>query len=73
MLRSCVIETLGLLQQLCDTLDPSTAGTTITAFRLSVRTIRLQLRNNYVKLHPDEYVGVFPYEAVVPDLSGGED
>lgn len=73
MLRSCVIETLGLLQQMCDTLDPNTDGTTITAFRPSVRTIRLQLRNNYVKLHPDEYVGVFPYEAFVPDWADGED
>lgn len=73
MLRSCVIETLGLLQQMCDTLDPNTDGTTTTAFRPSVHTIRLQLRNNYVKLHSDEYVGVFPYETFVPDWADGED
>ncbi len=72
-LRSVIIGTLGLLQQLCDILDPNTKGTTITAFRPSVRTIRLKLRNNYVKLHPNEYAGVFPYEAFVPDWNEGED
>lgn len=73
ILRSYVIETLGLLQQMCDILDPNTNGTTISAFRPSVRTIRLKLRNNYVKLHPDQYVGIFPYEAFVPDWADGED
>lgn len=73
MLKSWVLETLALLQQMCDTLDPNTNGTTITAFRPSIRKIRLQLRNNYVKLHPDQYVGILPYEAFVPDWSDGED
>ena len=73
MLRSCVIETLGLLQQMCDILNPNTEEMTITAFRPSVRKIRFQLRNNYVKLHPDEYAGVFPYEAFVPDWADGEE
>lgn len=73
ILRSCVIETLGLLKQMCDTLNPNTKGTTITAFQPSFRSIQHQLRNNYVKLHPDEYVGVFPYEALVPDWADGEE
>lgn len=73
LLRASVIETLGLLQQLFDILDPNTKGTTITAFQPSVRAIRLKLRNQYVKLHPNEYAGVFPYEAFVPDWDDGEE
>lgn len=73
MLRSCVIETLGLLQQMCDILNPNIEGMTITVFRPTVRKIRLQLRKNYVKLHPDEYVGAFPYETFVPDWTDGEE
>lgn len=72
MLKSWVIGTLALLQQMCDTLDPNTNGTTITAFRPSVRQIRLKLRNYYVKLHPNQYVGIFPYETFVPDWANGE-
>ncbi len=73
MLRSWIIGTLALLQQLCDVLDPNMSGTTVTPFHPSVRQIRLQLRNNYVKLHPDQYVGICPYEAFVPDWADGED
>lgn len=72
MLRSCVIETLGLLLQMCNILDPNMSGTTITAFRPSVRQIRMKLRNHYMKLHPDQYVGILPYEAFVPDWADGE-
>ena len=73
MLRSWVIGALALLLQMCDTLDPNTNGTTITAFRPSVHQIRMKLRNHYVKLHPDRYVGILPYEALVPDWADGED
>lgn len=73
ILRSCVTETLGLLQQMCDTLNPNTKGTIIMAFRPSLRGIQVQLRNNYIKLHPDEYVDIFPYEALVPDWDDGEE
>lgn len=72
MLRSCIIETLGFLQQMRETLNPNIAETAITAFRPSIRSIRLRLRNNYVKLHPDEFVGIFPYETFVPDWEDGE-
>ena len=72
MLKSWAIEVLALLLQMCDTLDPNTNGTTITAFRPSVRQIRLKLRNYYVKLHPNQYVGIFPYETFVPDWANGE-
>lgn len=73
MLKSWVIRVLALLEQMCDTLDPNTNGTTITAFRPSVRQVRLQLRNHYVKLHPDQYIGVLPYEAFVPYWADGEE
>ncbi len=73
MLKSWVIGALAQLQQMCDTLDPNTNGTTITAFRPSVHQIRMKLRNYYVKLHPDQFVGILPYEAFVPDWADGED
>lgn len=73
MLKSWVIGVLALLQQMCDILDPNTNGTTITAFRPSVRQIRLKLRNHYVNLHPNKYVGVLPSEAFVPDWADGEE
>lgn len=73
ILRSWVIETLGLLEQICNTLDPNTNGSTITVFHPSVRQIRMKLRNHYVKLHPDQYVGILPYEAFVPNWADGED
>ena len=72
MLKSWAIEVLALLLQMCETLDPNKNGTTITAFRPSVRQIRMKLRNHYVKLHPDQYVGIFPYETFVPDWANGE-
>lgn len=72
-LKSWVIGALALLQQMCDVLDPNTKGTTITAFRPSVHQIRMKLRNHYVKLHPDRYVGILPYEAFVPDWADGEE
>ena len=73
MLKSWVIGALAQLQQMCDTLDPNTNGTTITAFRPSIHQIRMKLRNYYVKLHPNQFVGILPYEAFVPDWAEGED
>lgn len=73
MLRSWVIGALALLLQMCDTLDPNTNGTTITAFHPSVHQIRIQLRNHYVKLHPNQFVGILPYEMFMPDWADGEE
>lgn len=72
LLRSEVIGALGQLQQLCDILDPNTNGNTITAFRPSVRIIREQLRNHYVKLHPDQFVGILPSSSFEPQWDDEE-
>lgn len=64
-----MLTTLGTLQELCDTLSP---GKNTKAGR-SVRMIRTELRNRYVKLHPDGYTGIYPYEAAIDDWNETEE
>ena len=69
LLKADVLTTLGTLQELCDTLSP---GKNTKAGR-SVRMIRTELRNRYVKLHPDGYTGIYPYEAAIDDWNETEE
>ena len=68
LLRSDVLAILGTLQELCDALNPNKD----TKPGLSVRMIRTKLRNLYVKLHPNGYIGIYPYEAFIDDWNEGE-
>ena len=68
LLRSDVLAILGTLQELCDSLNPNED----TKPGLSVRMIRTKLRNLYVKLHPNGYISIFPYEAFIDDWNDGE-
>ena len=65
---STIIRKLGTLQELCDALNPNKD----TKPGLSVRMIRTKLRNLYVKLHPNGYIGIYPYEAFIDDWNEGE-
>lgn len=68
-LQSDVLSTIATLQDFCKALDPdneSTAGT-------SVRKLKIKLRDNYVKLHPDSYAGLFPYDAFIDDWDEGNE
>ncbi len=68
-LQSDILGTIAALQEFCKALDPdseSAAGT-------SVRRLRIKLRDNYVKLHPDSYAGLFPYDAFIDDWNEGNE
>jgi hypothetical protein len=68
MLKSNVLALLGKLNEFCSALDPK-----INVAHMPVRIIRKNLRNLYTKLHPSEYLGVFPYDAFIEDWNEGED
>ena len=62
-LQADILSTIALLQDFCKVLDPdkeSPAG-------ISVRKLRIKLRDYYVKLHPDSFAGIYPYDAFIDD------
>lgn len=67
-LQSDVLNTIATLQDFCKTLDPDSEST-----GASVRRLRIKLRDNYVKLHPDSYAGLFPYDAFIDDWNEGNE
>ena len=68
-LQADVLHTLATLQELCNALDPDSE--LVPAY--PVRKFRTELRNCYVKIHPEQYAGIFPYEAFIDDWNDGED
>ena len=62
-LQSNILGTIATLQELCNAIDPNKESATV----ISVRRLRIKLRDNYVKIHPDIYGGLFPYEAFIDD------
>lgn len=62
-LQSDILGTIAALQDFCKTLDPDSE----TSAGSSVRRLRIKLRDNYVKLHPGSYAGLFPYDAFIDD------
>lgn len=64
-LKSYVFSLLGELNNISNSFLVSSA----TAF---LRDSRFKIRNLYVKLHPDQFVGSFPYDAFIDDWNDGE-
>lgn len=62
-LQSDVLSTIATLQDFCKALDPDSES----APGSSVRRLRIKLRDNYVKIHPDSYAGIYPYDAFIDD------
>ena len=62
-LQSDILSTIATLQDFCNSMDPDIES----APSISVRRLRIKLRDNYVKLHPDNYAGLFPYDAFIDD------
>lgn len=62
-LQSDVLGTIAALKDFCKVLDPNSEASPST----SVRKLRIKLRDNYVKLHPDNYTGIYPYDAFIDD------
>lgn len=67
-LQSDVLNTIATLQDFCKALDPDSESTGV-----SIRRMRIKLRDNYVKLHPDSYAGLFPYDAFIDDWNEGNE
>lgn len=59
----------GLLGELNNISNSFLASDSATPFLGSSRT---KIRNLYVKLHPDQFAGTFPYDAFVDDWGDGE-
>ena len=68
LLKSDVIAIIGTLQEFCNELNPRTESKP----GVSINMIRRKLRNLYVKVHPDGYVGISPYETFIDDWDDGE-
>lgn len=62
-LQSNILGTIAALQDFCNAMDPDSDLTPVT----SVRRLRIKLRDCYVKIHPADYAGIFPYEAFIDD------
>ena len=62
-LQADILSTIALLQDFCKALDPDTESPA----GISVRKLRIKLRDYYVKLHPDSFAGIFPYDAFIDD------
>ena len=61
-LQSDMLGTIAALKDFCNALDPDTAATLTP-----LRKLRLELQDCYVKIHPDKYSGLFPYEPIIDD------
>lgn len=68
-LQSDILSTIVTLQEFCNALDPDVEPVSGT----SVRKLRIKLRNCYVKIHPDAYADIYPYEAFIDDWNDGEE
>jgi len=68
-LQSDILSTIATLRDLCSALDPDSDSVPNS----SVRRLRMKLRNSYVKIHPDHYVDIFPYDAFIDDWNDGEE
>lgn len=68
-LQSDILSTIAALQDFCKALDPDSESVP----GASVRKLRIKLRDNYVKLHPDNYAGLFPYDAFIDDWNDEND
>ena len=59
----------GLLGELSNISNSFLVDGSATPFSRNVRT---KIRNLYVKLHPDQFSGAFPYDAFIDDWDDGE-
>lgn len=67
-LKSNIQMLLVKLNEFCMALDPK-----IHKPHMPIRTLQKNIRNLNMKLHPDEYLGIFPYGAFMDDYDEGEE
>lgn len=66
-LKSNIQMLLVKLNEFCIALDPK-----VQKPHSPIRTLQKNIRNLNMKLHPDEYLGIFPYCALMDDWDEGE-
>ena len=65
-LKSYIFALLGELNNISNSLLVSSSATPFFG------SARAKIRNLYVKLHPDQFAGAFPYDAFIDDWNDGE-
>lgn len=65
-LKSYIFALLGELNNISNSLLVSSSATPFFG------NARAKIRNLYVKLHPDQFAGAFPYDAFIDDWNDGE-
>ncbi len=67
--QSDILATVAALREFCDALDPDKKAFSFNP----VRKIRMELRDCFVKIHPDEYVMVLPHDNYIDDWNDDEE
>ncbi len=68
-LQADILDTIATLQEIHEMLNPDRKSNSF----FSVHKLQTKLRNNYVKIHPDSYFEIFPYDAFIDDWNDGEE
>ena len=66
--QSDILATVAALREFCDALDPEKRNISFKP----VRKLRMELRDCFVKIHPDEYVMVLPLDNYIDDWNDEE-
>ena len=67
-IQSDILATVAALREFCDALDPDKK----TVSFKPVRKLRMELRDCYVRIHPDKYVMVLPLDNYIDDWDDEE-
>ena len=62
-LQSDILNTVATLREFCDALNPDKEKAPTSP----IRKLKIELRDCYIKIHPDKYAGLFPYDAYIDD------
>ncbi len=68
-LQSDILSTIATLYDFCKALNPDSESVP----DCSVRKLRMKLRNDYVKIHPNEYTEITPHDVFIDDWNDGEE
>lgn len=58
-----ILETIATLTEFCNFMNPDEK----TMPGTSIRKLQIELRDCYVKIHPEKYASIFPYEVFIDD------
>lgn len=67
-IQANILETIAALTDFSNFVNPDEE----TIPGTSIRKLQIELRNCYVKIHPEKYASIFPYEAFIDDWNDEE-